>query len=291
MVQPLSQTPGFVAISPSILQQEPAETDPINTQSLPTSQEAPIPEARPVQADVSQATSVAPVESGNAPAAASTLKPSEQQVDFFSQLGNVLSSLLSPTDSASELGDAAGAAVPAKVEQAAPPMETQDAPAVVEAKTNVPELKGYKSVIQEATKVEEKRPTSKTSNRFLDLIGKAEGTDKGRGYNEALGYGAFSGGPKDLSNMTLDEIDKLQGAMLRHPGNKYNSSALGRYQIVRRTLRGVRGKVGLKGSDKFSPENQDKLALQILKEQGPGAWEGLKQKQYWGLAQSLASSS
>lgn len=29
---------------------------------------------------------------------------------------------------------------------------------------------------------------------FLALIGSAEGTDKGDGYNETLAYGAFSGG-------------------------------------------------------------------------------------------------
>ncbi|WP_247996840.1 hypothetical protein [Brucella tritici] len=72
---------------------------------------------------------------------------------------------------------------------------------------------------------------------LLDLIGFTEGTDKGDGYNETLGYGAYTGGDVVLVKMSLKDIDDLQGKMLAHPKNKLNSSALGRYQIVRTTLR------------------------------------------------------
>lgn len=117
---------------------------------------------------------------------------------------------------------------------------------------------------------------------FLDLIGRAEGTDRGRGYNETLGYGAFTGGPRNLTGMTLDEIDALQRQMLAHPGNTFNSSALGRYQITGRTLRGLRGQMGLTGSELFDEGMQDRLAIQLA--QGRGAnvaglrneWEGLR---------------
>ncbi|MGQ7606984.1 hypothetical protein ACTGVU_10495, partial [Streptococcus suis] len=68
---------------------------------------------------------------------------------------------------------------------------------------------------------------------LLDLIGAAEGTDKGRGYNETLAYGKFTGGNRNLTAMTLNEIMALQGQMLAHPDNKFNSSALGRFQITR----------------------------------------------------------
>jgi hypothetical protein len=64
------------------------------------------------------------------------------------------------------------------------------------------------------------------------------------GYDTSLGYGRFSGGEKTLTLMSLYQIDALQTAMLNHPANNFNSSALGRYQIVRKTLRGLR-----KGSD------------------------------------------
>ncbi|WP_353641962.1 phage tail tape measure protein [Mesorhizobium sp. WSM2239] len=117
---------------------------------------------------------------------------------------------------------------------------------------------------------------------MLDLIGFAEGTDKGRGYNETLGYGAFSGGAKNLVGMTLDEIDALQSSMLQHPDNTFNSSALGRYQIVQKTLRGLRNEMGLSGSETFSPELQDRLAQQLLRRRGNDVgglrneWEGLR---------------
>lgn len=38
---------------------------------------------------------------------------------------------------------------------------------------------------------------------MLDLIGCSEGTDKGRGYNETFGYGAYIGGDVDLVSKRL----------------------------------------------------------------------------------------
>ncbi|MGG5811473.1 hypothetical protein [Falsiroseomonas sp. CW058] len=103
---------------------------------------------------------------------------------------------------------------------------------------------------------------------LLGLIGRAEGTDRGRGYNETLGYGAFIGGDRDLTGMTLDEIDEMQGAMLRHPGNTLNSSAAGRYQITRSTLRDLRGALGLDGSERFDAAMQDRLATALAERRG-----------------------
>lgn len=120
------------------------------------------------------------------------------------------------------------------------------------------------------------------SRGILDLIGYAEGTDKGRGYNETLGFGAFTGGPRNLVGMTLDEIDAMQTQMLRHPGNSHNSSAAGRYQIVQKTLRGLRSTLGLSGSEFFTPDLQDRLAQQLLRQRGNdpvglrNEWEGLR---------------
>jgi hypothetical protein len=72
----------------------------------------------------------------------------------------------------------------------------------------------------------------------LDLIGTSEGTDKGRGYNETLGYGAYTGGDVNLVGMTLDQIDKLQTKMLQHPKNKLRSSAVWRWARTSRRWRG-----------------------------------------------------
>ena len=109
---------------------------------------------------------------------------------------------------------------------------------------------------------------------LFDLLGKAEGTDwnatrkRGRGYNETLSYGAYTGGNVELVSMTLGEIDRLQTQMLRHPANKWNSSALGRYQIVRTTLRKLKKTFGLGDSAKFDEGMQDYLCLQLLNGRG-----------------------
>lgn len=118
-------------------------------------------------------------------------------------------------------------------------------------------------------------------NGILSLIGAAEGTDKGRGYNETLGYGAFTGGPVDLVNMTLREILSLQQKMLDNPANSYNSSAVGRYQITSETLKDFMGRMGLSPDMKFTPQLQDAIARAIIEATGTsadalrGRWAGL----------------
>ncbi len=99
---------------------------------------------------------------------------------------------------------------------------------------------------------------------LLDLIGHAEGTDRKRGYNETLAYGAFTGGDVDLVTMTLQEIDALQTTMLKHPQNRFNSSALGRYQIVRTTLRAIRKTLKLQATALFDADMQDRCACYLL---------------------------
>src|SRR5690606_21398214 len=109
---------------------------------------------------------------------------------------------------------------------------------------------------------------------LLDLIGLTEGTDKrrgggpGRGYNETLAYGRLTGGDVDLVSMTLTQIDALQTRMLQHRENVWNSSALGRYQIVRTTLRNIRKTLGLSGSELFDADMQDRLACFLLGQRG-----------------------
>lgn len=99
---------------------------------------------------------------------------------------------------------------------------------------------------------------------MLDLIGFAEGTDRGRRYDETLAYGAFTGGDVNLCAMTLKEIDALQTRMLKHPANSFNSSALGRYQIVRTTLRAIRKSLNLQDTALFDADMQDRCACYQL---------------------------
>ena len=132
------------------------------------------------------------------------------------------------------------------------------------------------------------------SKGILDLIAQVEGTDKGRGYNETLGYGAYTGGPVNLINMTLREVLALQRQMLAHPDNTYNSSAVGRYQIVGTTLggEGLTGQggliktLGLDLDQLFDEQMQDRLAAQLVRETAArgtqkdwyNQWQGLEAK-------------
>ena len=121
---------------------------------------------------------------------------------------------------------------------------------------------------------------------LLDFIAECEGTanQPGGGYDTSLGYGIFTGGEQPLTSMTLDEIDSLQRRMLRHPKNRFNSSALGRYQIVGKTLRGLRQKLGLSGSQIFSADLQDRLGVVLIQGRGRNAralgleWASLQNK-------------
>lgn len=117
---------------------------------------------------------------------------------------------------------------------------------------------------------------------LLDRIAKGEGAD----YDTTLGYGAYRPGGKEaertrpITKMTVREIYQLQTAMLQNPQNKWKSSAVGRYQIVRQTLFGKGGtpenpkpgslaaQLKLKPEDKFTPELQDSLGHLLLKGRG-----------------------
>lgn len=103
---------------------------------------------------------------------------------------------------------------------------------------------------------------------LLIMLGFTEGTDKGDGYNETLAYGAFTGGNVNLVGMTLNQVDALQKKMLAHPANNWNSSAVGRYQIVRKTLLSIRKALKLDGTELFNEELQDRCACFLLGQRG-----------------------
>lgn len=107
-----------------------------------------------------------------------------------------------------------------------------------------------------------------TERGLLDLIGKEGG---------AAGYDAVWNGSKvqpnkPLSQMTLGEVKAWQAQSIK-AGSK--SSAAGRYQFVSKTLAAQQASAGLKDTDLFNAENQDKLALNLLdanKTSGLTAW-------------------
>ncbi|OXE43001.1 hypothetical protein CCS92_06820 [Methylobacterium radiotolerans] len=104
----------------------------------------------------------------------------------------------------------------------------------------------------------------------LDHIARSEGTAhrRGGGYNTSLANGLLLPGGKeqDLTKLTLDQIDALQTGMLRHPSNRWNSSAIGRYQVVRTTLRDQRAKLGLKGTDLYDEKTQDLIGANLARQ-------------------------
>lgn len=93
---------------------------------------------------------------------------------------------------------------------------------------------------------------------------------------------AFTGGDVNLVNMQLRDILALQTRMLQHPDNTFNSSAVGRYQITKRTLEDMIGELGLGLDEQFTPALQDRLASALVARRGtnPDAlrneWEGLR---------------
>lgn len=80
---------------------------------------------------------------------------------------------------------------------------------------------------------------------------------------------------KELTSMTLGEIMQRQAYVMdkRNPQiSNYGVYAAGKYQIIPITFPSAMKGAGLKPTDTFSPENQDKMGLAVLKSQGIGAW-------------------
>jgi hypothetical protein len=76
---------------------------------------------------------------------------------------------------------------------------------------------------------------------------------------------------KDLSEYTIGDILGFQSHARDSVGQLF---ATGRYQIIPSTLAGSYRAAGLTWNDKYSPENQDKIAIQLLKGR-PTAWRYL----------------
>lgn len=102
----------------------------------------------------------------------------------------------------------------------------------------------------------------------LDIISRPE---SGGDYN-AMNRGQAGDSPggskkwlgKNLTDMTIGEVLELQKSKLW---------ASGRYQFVPNTLPGVMRSAGLTSKDKFNSQNQDLMALSLIKERGLQPWE------------------
>lgn len=86
--------------------------------------------------------------------------------------------------------------------------------------------------------------------------------ESGGNYNAVYGNARSS---VDLSQFTLDEILARQQRARRRGAP---STAIGAYQFIYKTLRGLKSELGLSGSERFTPELQDELADALLERRG-----------------------
>ena len=93
--------------------------------------------------------------------------------------------------------------------------------------------------------------------QILDLIARFES----RGSYTAV---YSSSDNKDLTSYTIAEVIEYGNTILKTKG----ASPLGRYQITHSTLKDAASKAGISLTEKFSPEIQDKLCIQIMKTKG-----------------------
>jgi len=93
---------------------------------------------------------------------------------------------------------------------------------------------------------------------LLDYIGNIE---SGGNYNAIYGN---AGSSQDLSQMSLNEVLRLQ----KEHGSNTGSSAIGKYQIIQNTLRGLMRENGIPASEKFTPELQEFLGAKLLEGRG-----------------------
>lgn len=105
-------------------------------------------------------------------------------------------------------------------------------------------------------------PTTPTSASkqviaFLDVIAWTEGTDRNIGDGARTGYNIM------FTGKTFSSFADHPRQFIRSGG--ITSTAAGRYQFLNTTWDDIARKLGLKD---FSPENQDKAAIQLIKRRG-----------------------
>lgn len=107
---------------------------------------------------------------------------------------------------------------------------------------------------------------SRNLRRLLDFIGAIETAPPTGNYNALYGEATARG---DLSQFSLNRIIELQTERLRQ-GVK--STAIGKYQFLRQTLRDLMRQLGLTGEELFTPDLQDRLATTLLERRGLNMW-------------------
>lgn len=98
-----------------------------------------------------------------------------------------------------------------------------------------------------------------------DLALLIKSKESGNDYNIVYGGIKKEDHPwKPLTQMTIREVLQWQESI----DHKYMSEAAGAWQIMEDTLEGVYKQAGLNLDDLFNEENQDRMALQLMKQRG-----------------------
>ena len=92
---------------------------------------------------------------------------------------------------------------------------------------------------------------------ITDVIAKHE---SGGNYNIAYG-----GKQVNFTDMTINDVIAWQK---NYTNSGSPSSAAGKYQIIRKTLTGLRDELGLSGNEKFDEAMQDKMAVALMEKRG-----------------------
>jgi hypothetical protein len=105
-------------------------------------------------------------------------------------------------------------------------------------------------------------PSAPGERRFSSIIDLIVAGESGRGPEAYSAINYAAGGfklpaGKKLTDMTIGEVIKMQKTMT-------GSSAVGRYQILRRTLEQAVQTLGLSETDKFDERTQDRIANEFL---------------------------
>jgi len=96
------------------------------------------------------------------------------------------------------------------------------------------------------------------TEKLLDYIGKIESRGN---YNVLVGGKTKTG----LTDMTIAQVLEFQKTMRRMG---HESTAVGKYQIIQKTLEGLVSQGAAKLDDKFSPAVQDRLAVALMRGRG-----------------------
>ena len=111
------------------------------------------------------------------------------------------------------------------------------------------------------------QPNAFDPNKLLNYLGQKESQGK---YDMLVGKRQHS----PLTSMTVAEVMKFQDNMIsgRGPTGKHESTAVGKYQIVKATMEYLLGTGAIKSDDIFNSNTQDRAAMQLLKRRGMNAY-------------------